>query len=96
MEAVLPVEIEVPLLLALMEAELEEANWVQAQAKQLNFIEEKRMAALRHAQCYQRRIARAYDKKVKPRVFQEGGLVLKMILPFREDPRDKFKPNYEG
>lgn len=96
MEAVLPVEIEVPSLRILMETELEEADWVQARAEQLNLIEEKRMTALCHGQCYQRRIARAYNKKVKPRVFQEGDLVLKKVLPFKEDPRGKFKPNYEG
>lgn len=50
------------------------------------------MIALRHDRCYQRQIAPAYDKKVKPRIFQDGGLFFKKILPFREDPR----PNYEG
>lgn len=68
----------------------------QTRSEQLNFIEEKRMRALCHGQCYQRRIARAYDKKVKPRIFQEGDLVLKNSLLFKEDPQGKFKPNYEG
>lgn len=40
--------------------------------------------------------ARAYDKKVKPRSFTEGDLVLKKILSFNEDPQEMFKPNYVG
>uniref|UniRef100_A0A2N9J9T4 Integrase catalytic domain-containing protein n=1 Tax=Fagus sylvatica TaxID=28930 RepID=A0A2N9J9T4_FAGSY len=38
--------------------------------KQLNFIDEKRLAALCHGQLYQRRIERAYNKKARPRTFQ--------------------------
>jgi hypothetical protein len=39
---------------------------------------------------------RAFDKKVKPRVFREGALVLKKILSFKPDARGKLTPNYEG
>lgn len=69
-----------------MEVELEENEWLQARYEQLNFIEEKLMKALCHGQCYQRRIARAYDKNMKPMSFPRGDLVLKKILPFKEYP----------
>lgn len=36
------------------------------------------------------------DKTIKPIIFQEGDLVLKKILPYKEDPYGKFSPNYEG
>ena len=39
---------------------------------QLNLIEEKRVEALCHGQLYQQRMKKAYDKKVRPRQFQEG------------------------
>ena len=52
MEAVLPVEVEIPSLCILREVELEEAEWVQARYEQLNLIEEKRLAALCHGQLY--------------------------------------------
>ena len=39
---------------------------------------------------------RAYEKKVHPREFQEGDLVLKKILPSQKDNRGKWAPNYEG
>ena len=48
MEAVLPIEVEIPSLRVLREMKLEEAEWVQARYEQLNLIEEKRMKAICH------------------------------------------------
>ena len=77
MEAVLPIEVEIPFLRVLKEVELEEAEWVQARYEQLNLIEERRMKAICHGQLYQRRMMRPHNKKIRPRQFQEGELVLK-------------------
>ena len=41
MEVVLPFEVEIPSLRVLLEAKLEEVEWVQAHFDQLNIIEEK-------------------------------------------------------
>ncbi|KAL0559086.1 hypothetical protein IC582_003676 [Cucumis melo] len=95
-EAVLPVEVEVPSLRVIQELELDEAKWAQVRYEQLNFIEERRLTALCRGQLYQKKIARAYNKKVRHRHFQEGNLVLKRILPFQKDHRGKWTPNYEG
>ncbi|MCI44894.1 gypsy retrotransposon integrase-like protein, partial [Trifolium medium] len=46
MEAILPVEVEIPSLRVLMVVKLEEAEWVQTRLDQLNLNEEKRMTAL--------------------------------------------------
>ena len=62
----------------------------------MNLIEEKRMKALCHSQLYQKRMKNAFDKKVKPREFREGDLVLKNIMSFNVDSRGKWTPNYEG
>ena len=40
-------------------------------------LDEKRMSALFHTQIYQRRIARAFNKKVKPGKVKAGDMVLK-------------------
>jgi len=96
MEAVLPVEVEIPSLRVLMEAELSEAEWCQNMYDQLNLIKEKRMTALCHGQLYQTRMKQAFDKKVRPREFKEGELVVKSINSFQPDPRGKWTPNYEG
>ena len=77
MEAVLPFEVEIPSLRVLMETKLEEAEWVQARYDQLSFIDEKRLAVVCHGQLYQRRMKKAFDKKVHPREFCEGDLVVK-------------------
>ena len=95
-EAVLPIEVEIPSLRVLMEAKLEEAEWVQARLDQLNLIEEKRIAALCHGQLYQQRMRTAFDKKVRHREFKQGDLVLKKILPIQTDPRGKWTPTYDG
>ena len=39
---------------------------------------------------------RAHDKKVQPKQFQEGELVLKQILQNQQDPRGKWSSNWEG
>ena len=96
MDAVLPVEVEIPSLRILMETKLEEAEWVQSRYEQLNLIEERRLTALCHGKMYQRRMIRAHDKKVRPRQFYEGELVLKKILPPQHDERGKWTPKWEG
>ncbi|XP_073261097.1 uncharacterized protein [Populus alba] len=74
--AVTPLEVEIPSLRVLIESELEEAEWAKVRYEQLNMISEKRLAAICHHQLYQRRMAKAYDRKVRPREFKEGDLVL--------------------
>ena len=96
MEAVMPLEVEIPSLRVLMESELEEAEWAKVRYEQLNMISEKRLAAICHHQLYQRRMAKAYDRKVRPREFKEGDLVLRKILPLPSQDRSKWAPNYEG
>ena len=95
-EAVLPFEVEIPSLRVLMEAKLEEAEWVQTRFDQLNLIEGKRLAALSHGRMYQRRMKGAFDKKVCPREFSEGDMVLKKVSRVQKDWRGKWAPNYEG
>ena len=45
---------------------------------------------------YQKRIARTYNRKIKPGKVKKGDLVLKLTRPVMTDPRDKFKPSWEG
>jgi len=96
MEVVLPFEVEIPSLRMLMEAKLEEAKWVKVRYDQLGFIEEKRLAAVCHGQLYQKRMKKTFDKKVRPREFHKGDLVVKKIISVQKDHRGKWMPNYEG
>nr|XP_027082198.1 uncharacterized protein LOC113704498 [Coffea arabica] len=96
MEAVLPAEVEIPSLHILMETKLEEADWIKQRHEQLSLIDEKRFNAICHGQCYQKRMARAYNKKVHLRTFEEGDKVLKRILPVQDEAKGKFAPNWQG
>ena len=44
---------------------------------------------------YQKRMMKAYDKKICPGEFQEGDMVLKRISPAQKDFRGKWMPNWE-
>ncbi|GLU06504.1 hypothetical protein SLE2022_235340 [Rubroshorea leprosula] len=96
MEVVLPIELEIPSMRILSESGIEEEDLIQKRIDHLNLLDEKRLVALCHGQCYQRQMAAAYNKKVKPRVFHQGDLVLRKIMPNERDPSGKFAPNYEG
>ncbi|XP_059306232.1 uncharacterized protein LOC132057622 [Lycium ferocissimum] len=80
-EVVLPAEVEIPSLRIIQEAELSDAKWVQNRYEQLMLIDEKRMNAVCHRQLYQNRMAKDFNKKVRPRQFKPGQLVLKRIFP---------------
>ena len=95
-EAVIPAEVEIPSLRIIVEAEIEDSEWVKTRLEQLTLIDEKRMAAVCHGQLYQRRMARAYNKKVRLRNFEVGQLVLRRILPHHEEAKGKFAPNWKG
>ncbi|XP_070039926.1 uncharacterized protein [Nicotiana tomentosiformis] len=95
-EAVIPAEVEIPSLRIIVEAEIEDDEWVKAQLEKLTMIDEKRMAVVCHGQLYQQRMARAYNKKVRPRKFKVGQLVLRRILPHHEEEKGKFAPNWKG
>jgi len=45
---------------------------MQSRYDQLILLDEKQMSAICHGQCYQRRMARAFNKKVRPRHLKEG------------------------
>ena len=63
----------------------------------LDLLEEKREQALKHAEDYQQKTARYYDRKVRPNSFKPGDLVLKKLLPARKDlTHGKLGPNWEG
>ncbi|XP_070009794.1 uncharacterized protein [Nicotiana sylvestris] len=95
-EAIMPAEVEIPSLRIIVEDEVEDSEWVKTRLEQFTSIDEKRMAAVCHGQLYQQRMARAYNKKVWPRNFEVGQLVLRCILPHHKEAKGKFAPNWKG
>ena len=45
---------------------------------------------------YQKHMIKAFNKKIKHRVYQAGDLVIKRIILPQGDPRGKWTPTYEG
>ncbi|XP_055830918.1 uncharacterized protein LOC129899950 [Solanum dulcamara] len=95
-EAVLPMEVEIPSLRIIQEAELSDAKWIQSRYEQLMLIDENIMNAVCHGQLYQHRMAKSFNKKVRLRQFKPGQLVLKRIFPHQEEAKGKFAPNWHG
>ncbi|XP_070047335.1 uncharacterized protein [Nicotiana tomentosiformis] len=95
-EAVIPTEVEIPYLRIIQEAELSDAKWIQSSYEQLAIIDGKRMNAVCHSQLYQNRMSRAFNKRVRPRQFTPGQLVLKQIFLHQDEAKGKFSPNWKG
>ena len=56
-------------------------------------MDEMRLKALYHIQGYQRRLRKAFDKKVRTRDLKLGDLVLKEIQAPVQETNRKFKQN---
>lgn len=93
-EVVIPAEVEIPSLRIIVEAEIEDTEWVKSRLEQLALIDEKRLTSICFGQLYQQRMARAYNKKVHPINFEVGQLVVKRILPYQDEAKGKFASNW--
>ena len=84
------------MLRVLAECEISEFEWLKGRYEELVPLNERRLSALNHVRGYQRKVARAFNKKVRPRKLVEGNLFLKELEAPVFDPRGKFKPNWVG
>ena len=77
-EVVLPLERQIPSLrIAIQEGIINEEN-ARLILEELEALDEKILEAQQHLECYQARLSRAFNKRVRPRSFQVGDLVLAM------------------
>jgi len=53
------------------------------------------LVAMSHGHLYHKRVKNTFDKKVRPRRFSEGDLVLKKVSQALKANRGKWAPNYE-
>ncbi|KAM2766319.1 hypothetical protein COP1_022238 [Malus domestica] len=90
-EAVLPLESQIPSLrMALQEGLTDEEN-AKLRLQELEALDEKRLEAQQHLECYQARLSKAFNKKVFPRSFQMGDLVLSLRRPIITTHKTKSK-----
>ena len=96
MEVVLPIEMGVHSLRTVLESDNPEADWLQSRYDQLCMLDEKRLKVLYHIQGNQRRLWKAFDKKVRTRDLKLRDLVLKEIQAPVQDANRKFKQNWKS
>ncbi|KAA0056390.1 uncharacterized protein E5676_scaffold120G002700 [Cucumis melo var. makuwa] len=75
-EAVLPLEREIPSLRMAVQEGLTTEDNVKLRLQELEALDEKRLEAQQALECYQARMSKAFDKHVKTRSLQVGDLVL--------------------
>ena len=93
-EAVAPIEIE--LKSPRIELASVDPN-EEALRLNLDLLDEKREQVLQCTENYQRKTAKYYNQKVKPRIYKPGDLILKKLMPARKNPtHGKLGPNWEG
>lgn len=97
-EAVLPLEREIPSLRMAVQEGLTTEDNVKLRLQELEALDEKRLEAQQALECYQARMSKAFDKHVKPRSFQVGDLVLAVRRPIitTRHTGNKFTPKWDG
>ncbi|XP_070026210.1 uncharacterized protein LOC142182140 [Nicotiana tabacum] len=75
-EVVLPLEQQITSLRIPIQEGLTSEENAQLRLAELEALDEKRLEAQQKLECYQARLARAFNKKVRPRSFQVGDLDL--------------------
>ena len=93
-EAVIPLEIGLPITRTI---EFDVQTNEDHLGRDLDLVEEKRDVAMVRLASYQQRIRREYNKKVKPRMFRIGDIVLRKVTAnTRKLNEGKLGPNWEG
>ncbi|XP_019197183.1 PREDICTED: uncharacterized protein LOC109191059 [Ipomoea nil] len=97
-EAVLPLERQIPSLrLAIQEGLTDEEN-AKLRLAELEALDEKRLQAQQSLECYQARMSRAFNKRVRTRSFQIGDKVLAIRRPIivTRKTGHKFTSRWDG
>ena len=93
-DAIIPTEIGIP---SHRTAYFDEAEIASLIASNLDFVEEKMAKAELKVAIYQHRVSDLYDKRVRPRSFKKGNLVIRMVTQNTRVPSEgSFGANWEG
>ena len=93
MEAVIPTEMGLPTI----RTATPESENAESIARELDMSDEQWEVAAIRITSYQRRLENSYNRRVKPREFRPGDLVLRKVFENTADPTTgKFQPNREG
>ncbi|GKV02766.1 hypothetical protein SLEP1_g15161 [Rubroshorea leprosula] len=78
---VLPLECQIPSLRIAIQEDLTNEQNAKLYLQELEALDEKRLETQQHLECYQARLSRAFNKKVRVRAFQVGDVVLVVRRP---------------
>jgi hypothetical protein len=97
-EAVLPVEVNLGAYRLAKQNKLDVETYNALMMDNIDEVTDKRLEALEEIERDKRRVARAYNKKVKAKSFQVGDLIWKTILPLgtKSNKFGKWSPSWEG
>jgi len=97
-EAVIHLEIHMSSLCVALATKMTKEGNDQLRLQELEALDERRLQAQQRIELYQARISKAFNKKVKERVFQKGDLVLAIRRPMVmiHNTKGKLQPKWEG
>ena len=95
-EAVLPLEIEIPSLRVALQQGITNDEKIRLRLDELDALDEKRLHAHQSLELYQARMERAYNKMARIRQFKKGELVLIPPQQLGKKTPGKFKPKWDG
>jgi hypothetical protein len=97
-EVVLPIEVNLGAYRLAKQNKLDAVVYHNFMMDNIDEVTDKRMRALKEIEKDKARVARAYNKKVRPKSFQVGELVWKTILPLgtRDIKFGKWSPSWKG
>jgi len=97
-EAVIPLEIQMPSLRVALMIRMTKEDNDRLRLQELEALDEKRLQDQQHIELFQARISKAFNKKVKQRVFQKGDLVLavRRLMIITHKTKGKFQPKWKG
>ncbi|KNA23095.1 hypothetical protein SOVF_027820 [Spinacia oleracea] len=97
-ESILPLELQIPSLRVAIQEGLTKDDNDKLRLAELEALDEKRLQAQQKSECYQARLSRAFNKKVRPRSFQVGDMVLAVRRPIitSRETGSKFTSKWDG
>ena len=97
-EVILPVEVNLGAYRLAKQNKLDVETYHASMMDNIDEVTDKRLKALEEIEKDKRRVARAYNKKVKAKSFQVGDLIWKTILPIgtKSNKFGKWSPSWEG
>lgn len=97
-DVVLPIEVKIPTLWVSLKGHIIDDDYRICRLQELELPDEHRQVAFDYLKAYKKQMSKRFNKKVKPRDFQVGNLVLRENLKNQQHrvQKGKFEPKWLG